>query len=202
MPTDFYKIFKQGGLDPADHHASRVADLMVEHTDGKLSRQQALYWLLHTNRGQALLARMSKQTERPMPTDLRQAIAKHGVVAFCKAAVIADTTAGITEHELTAAITKYALLNKRDGETPAQAFARVFTAPDDEGEMLRRAVALAKGAAMIAPNSSALAELNKLAKALRQRQPGLTEAAAFAKVYSDPSNFELAKRERLENRPG
>ena len=48
--------------DP-DHRASRVADLIVEATDGKVDRAQALRFLLHSSSGAALLPRMSKQQE-------------------------------------------------------------------------------------------------------------------------------------------
>ena len=37
------------------------------------------------------------------------------------------------------------------------------------------------------------------AKELRKLQPHLTEAQAFAKVYSDPANVDLRKAERQEN---
>jgi hypothetical protein len=45
-------------------------------------------------------------------------------------------------------------------------------------------------------NSTGLAALEKLAAELRQRNPFLTIEQAFAKVYSDPANRELATAER------
>jgi hypothetical protein len=36
---------------------------------------------------------------------------------------------------------------------------------------------------------------------LRKTKPDLTEAQAFEKVYADPANAELVKKERLKNRP-
>lgn len=49
--------------------------------------------------------------------------------------------------------------------------------------------------------SKAYDELKTKADELRKRDPGLTEAQAFAKVYADPANADLVKRERAENRP-
>jgi hypothetical protein len=46
---------------------------------------------------------------------------------------------------------------------------------------------------------SALDELQVKAAALRKRMPQLSEAQAFAKVYQDPTNIELRRRERKQN---
>jgi hypothetical protein len=45
----------------------------------------------------------------------------------------------------------------------------------------------------------ALDELQAKAASLRKKMPQLSEAQAFAKVYQDPNNRELAKRERSQN---
>jgi len=37
---------------------------------------------------------------------------------------------------------------------------------------------------------------------LRKADPSLTEAQAFSRVYTSRDNLELAKRERIESRPG
>jgi hypothetical protein len=50
-------------------------------------------------------------------------------------------------------------------------------------------------------DDDALEELNRLAEAERRRENGMTKAAAFAKVYTDPANAKLAQRERAQNRP-
>lgn len=49
--------------------------------------------------------------------------------------------------------------------------------------------------------NSAYDELVAMADELRKKDPSLTKEQAFAKVYSDPANADLAKRERSENRP-
>ena len=41
-----------------------------------------------------------------------------------------------------------------------------------------------------------MSSLNAKAAELRKSHPELTEAQAFAKVYTDPANAELAKAER------
>jgi hypothetical protein len=45
----------------------------------------------------------------------------------------------------------------------------------------------------------ALGEIKEKAASLRKKMPGLSEAQAFAKVYQDPSNVELRRRERRQN---
>jgi hypothetical protein len=47
----------------------------------------------------------------------------------------------------------------------------------------------------------ALAELNRLAKELRQCEPDLSPEQAFTRVYEAPENRHLAERERRQNRP-
>jgi hypothetical protein len=49
--------------------------------------------------------------------------------------------------------------------------------------------------------TTAYDELSALAKNLVKIDPKLTFPAAFAKVYEDPANIEIVKRERGENRP-
>ncbi len=46
-----------------------------------------------------------------------------------------------------------------------------------------------------------LDELNALAEQERRRNPGMSKALAFSKVYTDPANAALAQRERRQNRP-
>jgi hypothetical protein len=49
--------------------------------------------------------------------------------------------------------------------------------------------------------ATALDELNVLAKTLQASDPKLSQHQAFAKVYEDPANIELVRRERWENSP-
>jgi Arc/MetJ-type ribon-helix-helix transcriptional regulator len=101
-----------------------------------------------------------------------------------------------------------------------QQFARIFTdrnyaalaaqahkrpAPTTIYEMPgspRRATATAYTKSDPAPSvDSAYAELQAKAAELRKTRPELSESQAFAAVYSDRSNIELAKRERVESAP-
>jgi hypothetical protein len=47
----------------------------------------------------------------------------------------------------------------------------------------------------------ALAELEEQAREERRRNPKLSKAQAFTKIYTDPSNAALVRRERAANRP-
>jgi hypothetical protein len=47
----------------------------------------------------------------------------------------------------------------------------------------------------------ALEELDELAAEERRRNPGMSKAVAFSKVYTDPANARLAQRELMQNRP-
>lgn len=120
----------------------------------------------------------------------------------------------LSEIELTELIQMKADRERLAGESRAKAFARVFSATDDEGIALRKAIAIAKAAPFpalgepvtpdgrqAAGSGSAYDALMAKAEQLRQRDPTLTREQSFAKVFSDPENAELAGRERLANRP-
>ena len=77
--------------------------------------------------------------------ELRDIVKTHGAVALAKVLVEDGSSHGISEHELTDAITAYAKA-AHPGISPDSAFAKVFTALTDEGRTLRQAVALAKAA--------------------------------------------------------
>jgi hypothetical protein len=47
----------------------------------------------------------------------------------------------------------------------------------------------------------ALKQLEQLAAQERRRNPSLSKAQSFTKVYVDPANIALVKRERAQNRP-
>jgi hypothetical protein len=118
--------------------------------------------------------------------------------------------AWLDEHQLTKMIEQHALLDRRAGETPEQAFSRVFCADTVEGGLFRKVVAVAKTVGLtpleIAPikvggddvdvndPAKALAQLQRLADEQRRRSPDLTEAQAFSRVFSDPANAALAAK--------
>jgi hypothetical protein len=97
-----------------------------------------------------------------------------------------------------------------------QAFTKLFCDDSPEGESVRAAHAIVKRAAIggaavdetppeegdvETDDADALEELERLAAAERRRNPNLSKAVAFTKVYTDPANVALAKRERAQNRP-
>jgi hypothetical protein len=117
-----------------------------------------------------------------------------------------------SDFELTELIQKKADRERLPGESWAKAFARIFSANDDDGIALRRAIAIAKAApfAWLEPHvdkqavvgsGSAYDALMAKAAQLRQRDPTLSREQSFAKVYADPDNSELSQRERAESRP-
>jgi hypothetical protein len=193
-----------------DHHASKVADLLVEsgkHPD----RQTALDHLLHTASGQALLRRMHKQhedTTMSATPSLSDIVKAHSIIAVAKAIVDDGKTYSITEHEFTEMLTEQA---KREYPelSPAQAFEKLFTAPTAVGEMLRQAHSITKtaGAAPyfdlkpmfvggedardVDDPAKAIAQLKELG---RQKWPTESEAEQFARAFTDPANAKLAAK--------
>ena len=83
------------------------------------------------------------------PTDKLRDIAKrYGIGAIAKSIVEDDHGYSIDEHELTSLVVECA---KRDNPnlTDAQAFARVYSAQDEGGIMLRKAFNVVKSAASV-----------------------------------------------------
>jgi hypothetical protein len=154
-----------------------------------------------------------EKKEQPMTRiqELRD-IAKGGIHAIAKAMVDGDRSFGITEHEFVELATEDAQKRFPD-KTPAAAFAKLFTDGGADSLTLRKAHAVVKAShaeQMFGPTFPARAKADRsegraynelLAKAeeLRKVRPELSEAQAFAKVFSDPANIELAKRERIES---
>jgi hypothetical protein len=200
----------------ADHHASTVADLLVEaksHPD----RSAALSYLLHSPHGQALLARMHKaadQTEKESTmrsSETLEGILKDcGPIRLCKG-ICERRRSPCTEAELVALITKHV------GGTGA--FAKLCEGA--EGNVVMRAFAIAKANefaslvldyephfvgseawrprviggkdaydAVVDPEA-ALTELHEFGHKL---YPHLPDNIAFARVFEDPKFSELAAR--------
>jgi hypothetical protein len=195
----------------ADHHASVVADLLVE--SGRFTdRPEALHHLLHKPAGQALLARMhkaakTKESDMDRIETIRNIAKTGGILAIAKAVTDENRSFGITEHEFVDLIGKH---DPKPGESEAQTFTRHYT----DSLMLRKAHAVVKAShleQMFGPTfpahakarseSTAYNELLAKAEEYRKAHPQLSEAQAFAKVFQDPANVALAKRERIESAP-
>jgi Arc/MetJ-type ribon-helix-helix transcriptional regulator len=192
-----------------DHHASVVANLLVE--SGRFgSRSEALHHLLHKPGGRALLASLHKAAETAkestMKTQELRDIAKGGIHAIAKAMTDENRGYGITEHEFVDLIGKH---DPRPGESEAQTFTRHYTAQTADSLMLRKAHALTKGVANLTPTmvggpdamreavdnteqSEAYAKLESMAERMRATSPWLSAAQAFSAVFQEPKNAKLA----------
>jgi hypothetical protein len=189
----------------SDHHASKVADLLVEA--GKYPhRAAALDHLLHSASGQALLARMHKAAEpaKEQPMTLENILKDFGPIKICKHICDVGKT-GYSEFALVSALTKYAA-EQHPELTEAQAFAKLY-----ENASVWQAIAVAKAMPVqvsLEPlvvggvdathaaiddteSSEAFAQLQALGQ---QLYPHLRADAAFEKVFTDPKHAALANR--------
>jgi hypothetical protein len=200
------------------HIVSTLANLAVE-AGAAADRPSALHYLMHTARGAELVRRLKRQKEQTTmtsPIEEMTSIAKAGGIDVICEHIVAKGSSLLDEHSLVKLFTD--TVPRRSGESAAQAFSRAYTA----SEQMRRAVQVAKStpfptaAPMVTAKPSvvggaaaqdvddatdALAQLEALAAKLRAQFPELSKAQAFAKVFSDPANRQLAAAERRQNRP-
>jgi hypothetical protein len=196
----------------ATHHASTVADLLVE--SGRFPhRTAALDHLLNSSRGSALLARLHKAADQTKEYDMRhtetlESILKDaGPVSVCKS-IVARGRSPCGEHELVAALAKHA-----GGD---RAFSRLFEAE----ESVRRACQIAKSAEFsvfdIKPvvvggpdamhdandddDSAVLRAHEEIVRIAREKFPFLPADQAFARVFEDKNYAALAAQ--AHQRPG
>ncbi|TAI67653.1 hypothetical protein CWO89_01240 [Bradyrhizobium sp. Leo170] len=131
-----------------------------------------------------------------------------GIVKLAKKIAAGEMKNYRSKSEWYVALAKLAADQRRDDETTEQAFAR-FVTQDDGGRAVFAAYKSASGPdwtpatepAPVVKADSAYAKLVEIAKGLQSVDPSLTEAGAFAKVFIDPKNRELAelcKTERVE----
>ena len=109
--------------------------------------------------------------------------------------------ADLTKRDFYAALERGAQLDRREGETREQAFARYVT-QDPQGRTIYEAYRLAPGDEPVPvtkaqqrpmpPLTPAYQELMRRA-AILARSEGITEPQAFAKLYRDPAYRDLAK---------
>jgi hypothetical protein len=196
----------------ADHHASTVADLLVE--SGRFPhRTAALDHLLNSSRGNALLARMHKAADQTakesnMRSDTLESILKDGgPVSVCKA-IVDRGRAPCGEAELVASLTKHA-----GGD---RGFAKLYEAE----ESVRRACQIAKSAefsvfdikpvvvggpdamhsAVDDADSAVLRAHEEIVRIAREKFPFLPADQAFARVFEDKNYAALAAQ--AHQRPG
>jgi hypothetical protein len=200
------------------HIVDELADLLVEggSPDGEVTREQALQWLLHSTRGQALVARMAQHRKRAtnkgkaftMPTReevLKGYLKAAGSLDRLAAQIVKRGTTDIAEAEMVGMIT--ATAQRESGLSEERAFSRLYTDPSPRGLMLRKAVNICKAAPLeimpvqvggddvdVNDAEKAYTQLKALADEQRRRSPELTSDQAFARVFSDPNNAALAAR--------
>jgi uncharacterized protein YfcZ (UPF0381/DUF406 family) len=198
------------GSTPHFHAGSPGDDETTEATDGIEQAEQEL-------------DDDNDEKEQTMKSQLMSDVVKrYGITAFCKSVEQGDVV--VSEHELTKLIDEQA--NREN-----TSFVKVFEAQDERGIVLRKAIMAARDAQFLSKTATAaslqpvslkprvsgfsgkpaqqnvndpktaLSQLAELVAAMRAANPDLTEAQAFATVYVDPANADLAARERAENRP-
>jgi hypothetical protein len=188
--TQFQSYLTQKA-DGDDHHASKVADLLVE--SGKFpDRSRALEYLLTNPRGAAMLRLNKSEDSIAMPINFATVAKQYGVIPLCKFMIEKQSNFGATEADLVALATAEAH-RRYPSETEAGAFAKLY----HESRELRDAVEIAKNAAahdaitqeIERDSREAMKELNAIGK---RRWPSLTPAQRFARAFE--TNPELAKR--------
>jgi hypothetical protein len=217
--ADGDELDRDAGGGASDHHASKVADLLVEsgsHPD----RSAALSYLLHSPHGAALLHRMSKKETTPMKDTLHSIMKSGGIAATC-AAIIAKGRTTISQDDLVSAVGKIAR-ELWSELSEAQAFSKVYSDSGAEGRVVRDAIRVAKeslaetmlgpglpvqvvggpGAMLDAANNDqsdveqARAEVMRIG---RKQYPRLSEAQVFEAAFTDPRNASTVAR--LYQRP-
>src|ERR1700738_4217905 len=190
----------------ADHHASTVADLLVE--SGRFPhRTAALDHLLNSPHGNALLARLYKaadQTEKESNMEkietVRDVVKRHGIVAVAKSIIDENRSYGITEHEFVALATEHAKAQHPD-LTDAAAFAKLY-----ENPTVWRACNVLKSMPFVADVTPVMVggedtrDLSDTSKAIEQlkelgarRWPTASAAGQVERALTAPENHKLAR---------
>jgi hypothetical protein len=192
-----------------DHHASTIANLLVE-AGSFPHHAAALHHVLHSATGQALLARMRKAAEiakdTTMSTESLEGILKDfGPVRLCKT-IVERQRSPVGEHELVMSLSQHV-----GGDV---AFSKLYASE----ESVRRACAIAKEAMPFMPTmvggvaptheaidnteqSEAYAQLVRMAEKMRAASPELSAAQAFERVFSDKRNASLAAKAHVRPSP-
>src|SRR6202048_1244153 len=186
----------------ANHHASTVADLLVE-AGSFPHRAAALQHLLHKPSGQALLQRMHK-TEKELPMDkiepLRNVVKQRGLIAVAKSIVDENRSYGISEHEFVALATEHAKAQHPE-LTEAAAFAKLY-----ENPTVWRACNVLKSMPFVADVTPVMVggedtrDLSDTSKAIEQlkelgarRWPTASAAGQVERALTAPENHKLAR---------
>ena len=89
-------------------HISDLADIITEASKNKISRADALAWLINNRHGrtftQAYKSHKQQKEAPPMTDNLQSLVKDYGIVSVAKGIVDRGHTSTISEHELTAMI--------------------------------------------------------------------------------------------------
>lgn len=183
-----------------DHYEKAFPPDDDEGDDAKVKSKKAFRLASHSER-----ATIMKSAEPPVPAHIQKmmddnaAMAKRlaeleaggSLVALTKQA----TDAGLPETE--GATIQKALTGDKTAVEKLLSFVKTATAAAKAGGVFKE-FGTSSGTGVVA---TAVDELNELAKAVQKLDPKMSFPQAFAKVYEDPANIEIVKRERGENRP-
>jgi hypothetical protein len=148
IADDVTQVEEPGGsddeLDLPPELEQAIAALLAANP--MLTRQQAAHALLHTARGRALYAHLTKRHEdTSMSTPTYESILKDfgGLQAVCKRITTTGDASGITEAQLTKLAEVEAQKIRKSNETLAQAFSRYYQS--EEALPLRKSMMLCRG---------------------------------------------------------
>ena len=121
----------------------------------------------------------------------------HGAFAVSKA-MVDNGAPGLSEHEHYRVMQQDFQKNRRADETAEQCFTRQYTAPTEEGRIIREAHQMTKR--MTAPvGGGAYGQLVARGEELRKANPKLTKEQAFTQAYLDPQNATLVQVQKMEH---
>jgi hypothetical protein len=184
-------------IEKADGGAGDLAGALVRHLKDRLESKREVHGF----------AKSERESNMTRTESLRDIAKTSGILAVAKVMLGEGRSYGLTETEFTEIATENALKLFPNAKTPAAAFSQMFLDGGPDGLTIRRAHALVRAEQLYGPTvkaadrglNSAYGELQAKAAELRKVRPELSEAQAFAKVFSDPANSELARRERRES---
>jgi hypothetical protein len=205
--ADGDEINRGDGGGASDHHASKVADLLIEA--GSFShRAAALQHLLHKPSGQALLSRMHKAADQTTAKEtsmshsefVQSVVKQYGIVALAKSMVQDQKSYGLDESTFTRLATEHAQ-RIYPNDRPDSAFSKLYSSE----ESVRRACQIAKSMPLVADvtplqvggedaqavndPSAVLAALHRIG---RERWPEASEAQRFTRAFE--AHPELARK--------
>jgi hypothetical protein len=200
--------------EPLDHDDTSTVHPQLQRfvaglvaANPQFTPEQALHYLLHSAHGRVLAQHMSDITKEHRPMTTFKEMAKHiDVVKIAKIITDDNDPHGVTEHEFTALVMEAAKLQKKQGESDAQAFSRLF----EQDLTIRKAHAITKSfpnvmrttplsvetssTEVVDDSYEAAKQLAALVDEQRRLAPTLTTSQLYDRVYADTNNKPLLAR--------